>query len=344
MRKKLYKLALLALAFAALTGCTSNASTDNDASSGVTQKAITVRLGTPNAIGIMGGVAGLADLNGYLAEELDALGYGYEIVGFAGAGPAVNEALIAKEIDFAVLADFPAITAKAKGVDTTLIAVENSLSNCALAVSPDSEYDSIEDLVGKKIAIPKGTYMQRFFVLLIEEKGLLESDFEIIQMTNDMESALVSGSVDAILFTSDTINKIESINGTGRIIASTTDYPDYSGQSFFVGRSAVIEETPEIAEAILRAFIRARAFALENPAEAAEILAEAGHSSPEVIEATYGFSSPNAQTQYAFALTEESLAKLEQTKSFLLEYAFISENFDAQAWYQSNIYETVNAS
>lgn len=344
MRKKIYGFASLALAFAVLTGCASNTAQPEETNANSTSdKTVTVRLGTPNATGVMGGVAGLADLNGYIAEELEALGYGYELVGFAGAGPAVNEALIAKEIDFAVLADFPAITAKAKGVDTTLIAVENSLSNCALAVSPDSEYDSIENLIGKKIAIPKGTYMQRFFVLLLEEKGLSESDFEVIQMTNDMESALVSGSVDAILFTSDTINKIEAINGTGRIIASTTDYPDYSGQSFFVGRTAYIDENPEVADAVLRAFIKAREFALENPDEAAEVLAEAGHSSGEVVEATYGFKTSNAATQYAFVLTEESLEKLEQTKTFLLEHEFISDDFDAEAWYQGEIYARVTA-
>lgn len=300
-----------------------------------------VKIGTPSATGVMGGVAGVAYEKGFFKEELEKLGYDVEVVGFAGAGPAVNEALIGQSIDFAVLADFPALTAKSKGVDTTLIAIENSLSNCAIAVSPDSDYQSIDDLVGKKIALPKGTYMQRFFVSLIEEKGYTESDFEIVQMTNDMESALVSSSVQAIIFTSDTINKCVYVNKTARIIVDTIDYPEYSGQSVVVGRTSFVTENPEVAEAIIRALISARDYAFENPEEANELLAQVGSSSVEAIENTYGFSDSNAETYYSFNLTDESLDKLNQTKSFLLEHDFISDDFDITDWYDSTYYDNV---
>lgn len=302
-------------------------------------KSATIKMGTPNGSGIMGGIAGFANEKGFFEEELRALGYEFEVVGFAGAGPAVNEALIGESIDFAVLADFPAITAKSKGVDTTLVAVENNLSNCAIAVSPDSDYKSIEDLVGKKIALPKGTYMQRFFVSLIEDKGFTVEDFEIVQMTNDMESALVSGSVDAIIFTSDNINKCAYINKTARIIEDTIDYPDYSGQSVLVGRSKFIEGNEEVTQAIVRALINARDYALENPQEANELLAEAGSSNAEVIEMTYGFSDSGAKDRYAMELTDQSLEKLNVTKDFLLNEDFISLDFSISDWYNIQYYE-----
>lgn len=324
------------------SGCSNSPADANKAAAETADsKEITIKLGTPNATGIMGGVAGIAAEKGFIAAELAASGYGFEVVGFAGAGPAVNEALIGGSIDFAILADFPAITAKAKGVDTTLIAIENSLSNCALAVSPESGYQRIEDLAGKKIAIPKGTYMQRFFVLLIEEKGLREKDFEIIQMTNDMESALISGSVDAILFTSDTINKCVYVNKTARIIENTIDYPEYSGQSVFVGRTKFIDEHPEAAAAILKGLAKAVDYALTNPEEAARILTAAGSSSPEVIEAAYGFTDDGASERYILELTSDSRQKLERTKAFLLEHDFIADDFNISDWYRPEIYQSI---
>jgi len=316
------------------TGCASSSVNSGDPASKTAGKAITIKLGTPNASGNMGGIAGIANEKGFIAEELEQLGYTFEVVGFAGAGPAVNEALIGGSIDYAILADFPAITAKAKGVDTTLIAIENSLSNCALAVSPKASYQRIEDLVGKKIAIPKGTYMQRFFVLLVEEKGLSEKDFEIIQMTNDMESALISGSVDAILFTSDNINKCVYINKTARIIENTLDYPEYSGQSLFVGRTKSVDEHPQAAAAILKGLLRAVDYALENPEEAAGVLAAAGSSSNEVIEATYGFAGEGAGERYILELTDGSRQKLDRTKTFLLEHGLIANDFNISDWYR----------
>lgn len=291
-----------------LPGCSSTSADARKSAEPSEGKRITIRLGTPNATGVMGGIAGIACEKGFIAEELAQSGYDFEVVGFAGADPAVNEALIDKSIDFAVLADFPAITAKAKGVDTSLIAIENSLSNCALAVSPNASYQGIEDLVGKKIAIPKGTYMQGFFVLLIEKKGLSEKDFEIIQMTNDMESALISGSVDAMLFTSDTINKCVYVNKTARIIENTLDYPEYSGQSLLVGRTEYIDKHPQAAEAIVKGLSRAADYALENPEEAAAVLAEAGSSSIEAVEAAYGFTGDGAGERYILDLTDNSQA------------------------------------
>lgn len=324
------------------SGCSSSpANARNTAAESTDGKTITIKLGTPNASGIMGGIAGIANEKGFIAEELETLGYGFEVVGFAGAGPAVNEALIGGSIDFAILADFPAITAKAKGVDTTLIAIENSLSNCALAVSPEADYQGIEDLVGKKIAIPKGTYMQRFFVLLVEEKGLNEKDFEIIQMTNDMESALISGSVDAILFTSDNINKCVYVNKTARIIENTLDYPEFSGQSLFVGRTKFIDEHPQAAAAILKGLSRGVDYALENPEDAAGILAEAGSSSNEVIEATYGFTEDGAGERYILELTDNSRKKLDRTKTFLLNHDFIANDFNISDWYRPEVFESI---
>lgn len=76
---------------------------------------------------------------------------------FAQAGPAVNEAFAVNEIDVAVYAEFPLITAASNGVDLKGFALSTSQLNFGILTRKDSGIKSISDLEGKNVVVALGT-------------------------------------------------------------------------------------------------------------------------------------------------------------------------------------------
>ncbi|MFP4947646.1 ABC transporter substrate-binding protein [Providencia hangzhouensis] len=224
-----------------------------------------VRIGTADNNGRLSGLLGLAKQLGYLEEELQKVDYQYSISGFAGAGPAVNEGLATNAIDIAVYADFPGIIATSRGVPLKLIMSEDSSINANIAVRKESNIHLLADLKGKKVALPRGTYMQRYFTLFIEQQGYKLSDFNIIQMTNDAESALLNGAIDAMVWTEQSTARLENKSPTITTLYSTRTEPELSGISVIVGREAFINQNEKVIKAMNIALLKASKYAQNNP-------------------------------------------------------------------------------
>lgn len=94
---------------------------------------------------------------GYLQDGLKKEGYTVELKGFAQAGPVVNEAFAANEIDVAVYAEFPLITAVSNGFDLKCFALSTSQLNFGLLARKVSGIKSISDLEGKNVVVTLGT-------------------------------------------------------------------------------------------------------------------------------------------------------------------------------------------
>ena len=95
-----------------------------------------------------GTTTALAYTDGAFEDEFRKDGVEIKWVFFKGAGPAVNEALVNKQLDFAWQGDLPAIVARANGVKTRLIAGSGVRTGLYLAVQPDSGITRLEDLRG----------------------------------------------------------------------------------------------------------------------------------------------------------------------------------------------------
>ncbi len=99
----------------------------------------------------------LAYTDGVLEEEFKKDGVKMEWQFFKGAGPAVNEALVNKQLDFAWQGDLPSIVHRSSGVKTRIILGSGVRTGLYLAVQPDSDIRRLEDLKGKQVALFKGT-------------------------------------------------------------------------------------------------------------------------------------------------------------------------------------------
>jgi sulfonate transport system substrate-binding protein len=202
---------------------------------------------------------------GWLEEELDGE---VEWVFSAGSNRA-NENLRAEAIDVGSTAGSAALLARSTGTPIQTISVVGNVEWTALVVPEDSDIESVEDLEGRSVAATRGTDPYFFLVQAVEEAGLDLADIEVQNVQHaDGFTALNNGSVDAWA-------GLDPIMAGGE---AETEFlhrdVDLNTYSFLNATESFIEESPEVAQLVVDTYERARDWALENPEETAELLAE----------------------------------------------------------------------
>jgi sulfonate transport system substrate-binding protein len=210
------------------------------------------------------GNAGVLQARTLLEDEFKKDGIKIEWYLFKGAGPAVNESLANKLLDFVYEGDLPAIVAKAGGLKTKLIAAGSKWGNIYIAVPADSKITSIKELRGKRVGLFKGTNIQLSLDRILEANGLKESDLRIYNLgTVDLQAALKTKDIDAAvsgvnLFTLQT-------QGSAKIIYSTKNSPrDWATTGAFYVTEDFAKRYPEITKRVVREYVRASAWASDE--------------------------------------------------------------------------------
>ncbi len=188
----------------------------------------------------------------------------------AGSNKA-NEALRAGAIDVGSTAGSAALLARSNGSPIQVIDIYSQPNWSALLVPADSPITSVEELKGKHIAATKGTDPYFFLLQTLEEHGvgLDEVTVENIQHA-DGKAAIEAGAVDAwsgldpLLSTS-----VEA--GATKIIYDNIDFNSYG---FLNATETFLKNSPDLAQLVVNAYEKARAWAKENPEETAQILAD----------------------------------------------------------------------
>lgn len=141
---------------------------------------------------------GLVNAQGLLEKEFAKDNIKVEWIFFKGAGPAVNEALVNHQLDFAWQGDLPSIVHRAGGVKTRIILGSGVRNGLYLGVPPDSAITKIEDLKGKRVAVFKGTNLHLAAVRALASHGLKENDLRLINLdTAAAQAALTTKDIDA---------------------------------------------------------------------------------------------------------------------------------------------------
>jgi sulfonate transport system substrate-binding protein len=145
-----------------------------------------------------GSPGGVVRVNNWLEEEFKAAGVKVEWLFFKGAGPAVNEALSNKQIDFAYQGDLPQIVGRSNGLKTKLLVVSGARNNLYVVAPPASDIRSVKDLKERKVSIFRGTNGHLVAINVLAANGLAERDVKGVNLdTGSAQAALVSSGVDA---------------------------------------------------------------------------------------------------------------------------------------------------
>ena len=350
--KKIAAISLTIILGVGIVGCgKENTDNQSEGTSDVTQQAgaseqeentelKTIRIGAIGQSNVLSESAGIAQEKGYLEEELEKEGYTAEIIGFAQAGPAINEAFSAGEIDMAVYGDLPATVCKASGVDTTIFSTENSECQMCIFVQNDSDITSAADLKGHKVVVARGTIYHQYFKSLIADVGLSEEDIEQINTFSDASSVMASGEADALLTSTSTGYYMEK-QGIGKVIETTAEHPEWTSQFFAVSNTKFLEENPNAAKAFIRAQFRAYEYAKENPDEVYEVVASItdGYTA-DMYQSVYSYDT--SFDYFSPEIGEESINKLKALEKFLEEEALITNSVDIDSFVDTSYYEEVS--
>lgn len=197
----------------------------------------------------------------------------------AGSNKA-NEALRAGAIDVGSTAGSAALLARANNSPIKTISLYSQPEWAALVVGKDSTIKSVADLKGKSVAATKGTDPYFFLVQALEEAGLSTKDVTVENLQHaDGKAALTNGSVDAW-------SGLDPIMATAEQEGAQLFYRNlgFNTYGFLNATESFLKDKPELAQTVVDAYEKARAWAAANPEETAQILADAAGLKPEVAK------------------------------------------------------------
>ncbi len=210
--------------------------------------------------------------NGWLEKEFAADGITIKWVFSAGSNKA-NEFISSNSADFASTAGAAALLARTNGVPLKTVYVYSKPEWTALVVPKDSTITKVEDLKGKKIAITRGTDPFFFLLRSLEQAGLSQSDVEIVNLQHpDGRLALQRGNVDAWSGLDPHMAAAELQDGA-KLLYRNIDFNTFGTLN---AREEFVQKYPKYTKRVIAQYERARKWILENPDDAAKLLAEAG--------------------------------------------------------------------
>ncbi|WP_170008192.1 aliphatic sulfonate ABC transporter substrate-binding protein [Bacillus fonticola] len=215
---------------------------------------------------------------GYLEDALADEGIEVEWVLSQGSNKAL-EFLNSNSVDFGSTAGAAALMAKAQGAPISSVYLYSKPEWTALVTTEDSEISSVEDLKGAKVAATLGTDPYIFLLQALQEAGLSASDVEIVNLQHsDGAQALLNDQVDAWAGLDPHMARVE-LDSNGKLFYRNTEFNTYGTLNV---ADEFKEAYPDYVDVVLAAYEQARTWTLENPEEAASILAESADLSVEV--------------------------------------------------------------
>ncbi|GAA3235928.1 aliphatic sulfonate ABC transporter substrate-binding protein [Pseudonocardia petroleophila] len=268
---RLARLGVFLAASALLAGCVSGESSDGSvdaAPAGEVQLSLDYAYYNPESLVIKE--------QGWLEEELGA--GSVEWILSQGSNKA-NENLRANVIDIGSTAGTPALLARANGSPIKSIDVYSRPEWSAIVVAAGSPITSVEQLRGQKVAATQGTDPYFFLLQALAQAGLSASDVEIVNLQHsDGRTALERGDVAAWAGLDPFMAQSELEAGSTLIYRNL----DFNSYGLLNATESFIEEQPELAQTVVTAYERARAWIAENPDAAVQTLATAAGIDPEI--------------------------------------------------------------
>lgn len=136
------------------------------------------------------------------------------------SGPDQTQALAAGELDFLhALGGTSALIAASNGVELEILNTYSRSPKGFMILTNDDSITSAKDLVGKKVAGPKGTVLHQVLIAALKNEGHTIDDVEYINMgIPEASAALADGSVDAALIAGPTA--LKAINSGSKVVAN----------------------------------------------------------------------------------------------------------------------------
>jgi len=204
----------------------------------------------------LGSAISVMHVQGLLEKEFAPDGTVIEWQFFAGAGPAVNEALANNALDFAWQGDLPEIVARSRGLGTKQLFVAGNRWPVYVVVAKDSSISSLADLKGKTVANFQGTNLQLSVDRILQTAGLTEQDLQIVNLDSVTASqAVVQHQIDASFVQPGLPPRAQ--NFLKVIYHSGAAQPALTPQTSFITTEAFFIAYPQVVDRVVRVSVQA---------------------------------------------------------------------------------------
>ena len=198
----------------------------------------------------------------------------------AGSSNALNF-LQGNSVDFGSTAGSAALLSRANGNPIKVVYIYEQPEWTALVVGKDSTAKDIRDLKGKKIAAQKGTDPYFFLLRTLNQAGLSQADIQYVNLPHaDGRTAVERGQVDAWAGL-DPHMAASELQAGSKLIYRNKDFNTYG---FLNSREAFLQKYPETTKKVIEAYERAKKWIVDNPDQAAQILADEAQINLEVAK------------------------------------------------------------
>jgi len=207
---------------------------------------------------------------GWLEEELADQEIEVEWVFSAGSSIALQN-LNARAIDIASSAGSAVFAARANGAPVKTIGVFSQPFWASIVVPADSDVTSVDDLAGRTIAAASGTDPYFFLLQALAQAGLSTSDVEVVNLIHaDGQRALEGGDVE-VWAGLDPLTATSERTAGSRVLYSN---PDFNSWGVLSVDERFLKAQPDMVRLVLETYERARQWILDNPEQAAQLLAQ----------------------------------------------------------------------
>jgi sulfonate transport system substrate-binding protein len=242
------------------------------------------------------------------------------------AGPAFIEAVPSGSVDVAMMADTPPIFAQVSQSPVKIVSVATSTpadeSQVEIVVPADSDIQSVDDLIGKKVSVVQGTILQYTVARVLEDAGHAYGDIEAINLAPvDAAAALQQGSIDAAALLDPTLTNL--VASGARVVADGAGLvPDYvitvatDTALADEGKAAAIED-------FIARVQRAYDWAEENPDEWSAVYAQTTGLEPAAAAAVV------ARQEYSLLPIDSTVIANQQAQAdYYFELGLLPEKLD----------------
>jgi len=259
---------------------------------------------------------------GFLTEAFaeEGIEFGYSNL---TTGPEQTQALASGDIQFLnSVGATSVISSASNGADIKIISMYSRSPEAFMLFTNAEDIKSPTDLVGKKVAGPKGTILHEMLIRYLATEGLTEKDIEFVQMDiPSAQAALVAGEIDFALLAGPTAyNMIQDgyevvTNGEGLVdgtivVATSEDF--YS-------------KNPDLVKKFLQVQKETLQYIDENYEEAMEITAKETELPLDGVKEMYEMYDFNMD------ITQSDIESMQKTVQFMKENNMIENDVDIQS-------------
>jgi NitT/TauT family transport system substrate-binding protein len=243
------------------------------------------------------------------------------------------DAVVAGRIDVMGFSEFDLVRRVADGHDLVGIAAVDD-SEGAEALVAHSGIHTLRELKGRRLALPRGTYLEYIFDIVAEREHIDTTSITLVDRSVDEALAdFVAGRVDAAFLWEPRVTR--ALAAGGESLFSTAQYPGLT-YSVLAARRDLIASHPEQMAALLSVWHRASRYVLDHPDETAAIVAQLhGESIATIRELSRRIrvlDLADNDRAFSYAAGFESLhASWRRMNDFMLDRGMVHQRVDSAA-------------